>query len=86
MVCLLVVFGLYVRSVPPRAPTTVASDTLQQPQYQGGIPEFMHVDTEPLVKEALEEASQVLKDLDNDEEGGAAAADKGGPTIETIEL
>ena len=67
---LLVVFAIYVRSVPPKEPS------LDQPQFQGGTPEFMNVDTEPMVKEALEEASEVLKNLD----------DEKGEPVETIEL
>ena len=68
---LLVIFALYVRSVPPKEPMSIDS-----PQFQGGVPEFMNVDTEPMVKEALEEASEVLKNLDDEKD----------EPVETIEL
>jgi hypothetical protein len=76
----LIAFGLYVRSVPPTVPVKLDADSLKQPQFQGGVPEFMNVDTEPMIKEALEEASEVLKNLDKDREAGTPE------NVETIEL
>ena len=81
MFVLLVVFALYVRSVPPAEPRK-----LEVPQFQGGVPNFVNVETaEPMVKEALDEAAEVLKKME--EEGGAeeeGAEEK--PVEETIEL
>jgi hypothetical protein len=66
---LVIFFGIYVRSVPPFMPPDEIN--LQQPakpQYHGGLPEFMHVDTEGMIKEALDEAGEVLKNLKLEEE------------------
>ncbi len=83
----LMAFGLYVRSVPPTASVKLDADSLQQPQFQGGVPDFMNVDTEPMIKEALEEASEVLKNLEKDREAEAAAGAGNNPeNVETIEL
>mmetsp|Transcript_134193 Transcript_134193/g.199662 ORF Transcript_134193/g.199662 Transcript_134193/m.199662 type:complete len:135 (-) Transcript_134193:94-498(-) len=81
----LLAFGLYVRSVPPKVvPTTIDPTTLQQPQFQGAVPEFMNVDAEPRVKEALDEAADILNNLVA--EGVAAGEKNEKETVETIEL
>lgn len=80
VICMLA-FAFFVRSVPPK---TIPKPILQQPQAQGGIPEFMHVDTEPVVTQAKEEAKEAPKEESADEtapvEGTATTAE------ETIEL
>ncbi len=62
----LLVFAIYVRSVPPKAPRAEPMATTTA--YQGEIPEYFNVDTIPLVKEAMDEADQVMKHLPKDGE------------------
>lgn len=80
IVLFMILFGIYVRSVPPAEPKLDNS----QPQFQGSVPDFMNVDTEPMVKEALDEAAEVLKNLEK--EGGEGEAPPQGENVETIEL
>jgi hypothetical protein len=54
--------------------------TLLQPQFQGGVPKFMKGDAEPMVQEALDEAAEVLRNLEKEGD----ASDKAEP-VETIE-
>jgi hypothetical protein len=78
----LLAFALYVRSVPPKVvPTTIDPTTLQQPQFQGAVPEFMKGDAEPMVQEALDEAAEVLRNLEKEGD----ASDKAEP-VEMFEL
>ncbi len=72
---------MYVRSVPPQESAKL-NEKLQQPQFQGGVPDFMNVDTEPMVKEALEEASEILKNIEKENAADAAK----GENLDTIEL
>jgi hypothetical protein len=67
--------------VPPQEPS-ILKDQLKKPQFQGGVPDFMNVDTEPMIKEALDEAAEVLKNLKKENDADAAK----GENVETIEL
>lgn len=56
VVVVMLAFALWVRSVPPK---TIPKPILQQPQAQGGAPDFMNIETEPLVKkEVLKESTE----------------------------
>jgi hypothetical protein len=83
VICL-VFFAMYVRSVPPKVPkpkTSTASATLDATLDPLKVPpDFLSVDTssaakgEPsdnpaMVKEALDEATEALMDLDDEEAG-----------------
>ena len=86
----LIAFAMYVRSVPPYEPPPRP----KVQQFPGGaVPEFMHVDTEPIVKQAqAQDAADTEPATDGGDGGEAAAA--GAPDdlppkaegAETIEL
>ena len=80
-------FGIWVRSVPPKpAVVPINLDSLTQGQFQAANPDFMNVDTEPMVKEALDEAAEVLDNLKNDEGGEGEKSDSPEEPVETNEL
>jgi hypothetical protein len=72
VLAILLLFALYVRSVPPAVPVP----KVQQPKFQGSVPNFMNVDTEPMVKEALEEATEALKKRDQEDVAKAEAGEE----------
>jgi hypothetical protein len=76
VLAILVLFALYVRSVPPAVPVP----KVQQPKFQGSVPDFTNVDTEPMVKEALEAATEGLKKDQED-----AKAEAGEEKTETMD-
>ncbi len=61
----MIVFSLYVRSVPP---VTVPKVTVPQPEFQGGTPEFTAVNTESKVNIAIEDTPAVDKEPNESEE------------------
>ncbi len=67
IVFFLLAFSIYVRSVPPKAPKV---DPAATTAYQGEIPEYFNVDTQPLVKEAMDEAEQVMKNMPKEANAG----------------
>jgi len=70
-----VAFALYVRSVPP-VKVTLPKINLQDLQAAQGIPEFMNIKTDPVIKKESPEEPKVQ----------AAASDEKPPADETIEL
>ena len=74
MLILLIVFALYVRSVPPKVPISV--DIPAQSQAADKPVDFTDTDA----TEVAEEASDVLENVET--EGGGEKED----TVETIEL
>ena len=90
LLALVVAFGVWVRSVPPKETVTISADSNDMPQIiQGGdVPEFMNnVDSQPLVKQALDEASEALKEQREKDDSGSAGEDSAKENVEeTIEL
>lgn len=85
------VFAIWVRSVPPK-PVAQVVDPLSLNQGEGGTPEFMGVDTDPIMKERLEKAiknAEAQRDA-NTERAGEEATPEGetgaGTAEQTIEL
>jgi hypothetical protein len=74
-------FGVWVRSVPPALATINLVNPLDQ---MGGSPEFMNVNTEPMLQEALKEAKEALDAAK--ENGVPISGEKEEETAETIEL
>lgn len=71
------IFAIYVRSVPP---VTIPKVTVPQPQFEGGIPEFTAVNTEPNVKVVTEDNPDAPPETVTNFEPNEAAAE------ETMEL
>lgn len=87
MVFFMIAFAIYVRSVPPKF---IPKPVLQQPQFQGDTPDFSNMDTEPMVKQAIEEAmkkksaAEAAAESEPVEEAAKAAAGSAAATEETI--
>lgn len=85
LVVFLLIFAIYVRSVPPKTVIKPFNpeNIIQQPLPQGGVPEFMNVDARPMDKEGVEGAGKVMGG-----DGGSKPEEEEpkAETIETIEL
>lgn len=71
----LILFGLWVRSVPPKAPKPKVSATAQQRDLLHDPPDFMFEDTTPKVKkvESVKVEEEETIDIDNMDEKNAEA-------------
>uniref|UniRef100_A0A7S3LEN7 Uncharacterized protein n=1 Tax=Amphora coffeiformis TaxID=265554 RepID=A0A7S3LEN7_9STRA len=81
----LILFGLYVRSVPPKERVIKVPPSAEQQQKQG-VPEFMNINVDPKLqgedaeRAALDEAMRLLQERE-----AAGGSDKGESIVSIVE-
>eukprot|EP00980_Cylindrotheca_fusiformis_P014956 scaffold4095_cov117-Cylindrotheca_fusiformis.AAC.13 len=89
IVFFLVLFAMWIRSVPPKVPKAPPVENTINLQQQAERPEFMNINTEPKVKEASDENVESTQQAEGIEQEATppeeAAAGRANPD-ETIEL